>query len=154
MKALLILLILLAPSSWARASEADFAQLVDAGTTFVGVEFMGKVEGNALLGWANGWQILGIKVAMTQGVKLTPDEFCQSGLVGLTGAGYAAGLWNVAVLTGSSGWFVPPLFVVLVVWRWDYWVKDAEATCKDPWGSFGALESPKEPLPGFFADQK
>lgn len=154
MKTFLILLILLTPPSWALASEADFAQLFDAGTTLVGIEFMGKAEGNALLGWANGWQILGIKVAVTQGFKLAPEEFCQPGLIGLTSAGYAAGLWNLAVLTGSSGWFVPPLFVMLVVWRWDHWVEDAKTTCKDPWGSFGALETSQESLPGFFADQK
>lgn len=113
-------------------AHADWAQLSDSATTAVALSH-GFVEANPLFGSASWPVIAGVKIGVTQVVKLTPESICTPGLIGLTISGYGAALWNVGVMAGC-GIAALPIAVVVGFLFWDQWVEDAIKTCQDPWG--------------------
>ena len=66
------------------SAAADRAQFADGVTTLVGLGRDDISELNGLFRGLNGWEILAIKLTLTQAVKFTPPEFCRPGLMGLT----------------------------------------------------------------------
>ena len=141
----LVMAIWLSP---AFSAEADWAQIADGATTIVGLEQPNISEANGVFCFLIGWEILGVKLVVTQAVKFTPKEFCQPGLVALTVTGYAAGFWNIAIISGGAGWYGLPVAIGITVWRWRAWVDDAVSTCANPWGRFAPTPI-AAPAPGF-----
>lgn len=146
MKYLPLILVLCAGP--AICAEADVAQILDGATTIVGLEQPGISEANGVFHGLTGWEILGVKLVVTQAFKLAPTEFCQPGLISLTITGYGAALWNIAILSGGAGWYGLPIAIGITVWRWRAWVDDAIQTCADPWGRFAPIPV-AAPDPGF-----
>ncbi len=132
------------------SAEADWAQIADGATTIRALEQPDLIEANGVFRGLTGWQILAIKVTLTQAVKFSPKEFCQPGLIGLTVFGYTAAAWNIAVISGGAGWYGLPVAVAVVVWRWHAWVDDAISTCANPWGGFAPLPTSTAPTPASF----
>jgi hypothetical protein len=97
-------------------SHADWGQLSDSATTAVALN-SGFSEGNPLLSNASWLVIAGVKVALTQVVKLTPPEICEPGLTGLAGSGPAA----------------LPLAVGLAMWQGPVWFADSQIVCAQPY---------------------
>lgn len=126
MKALLLSALLLSG-----CATADYAQLADIGTTAMGIEGGFAVEGNPVWGGASWPVIAAVKIGVTQAVKLTPKEVCESGLFGLTVIGSGAALWNIGVIAGSGPAAIP-FAIGLWIWRWDDWQADAIVDCQKP----------------------
>lgn len=141
----LVMAILFSP---AFSAEADWAQIADGATTTLGLKQPGISEANDVFRGLTGWEILGVKLVITQAVKFAPDEFCRPALISLTVAGYGAALWNIAILSGGAGWYGLPVAIGITVWRWRAWVDDAIQTCANPWGRF-ALTPIAAPAPDF-----
>lgn len=108
-------------------SQADYAQSADVVTTAVGLS-NGLSEANFIWGDAN-WPVLAVvKLGVTQAVKLAPEPYCSSGLMGLTLAGYGAALWNIGVMLGSGPAAIP-VAVGIFSWQWENLMTDAVFTC-------------------------
>lgn len=134
------------------SAEADWAQIADGFTTASFLRKPGIIERNDVFRDMNGWEILVVKIVVTQAVKFTPDEFCRPALFSLTFFGYGAALWNIAVISGVSGWYGLPVVIVLMIWRWDPWWTDAQSTCANPWGGFAPPPTFTAPVPASFGD--
>jgi hypothetical protein len=114
-------------SGCSHISQADYAQSADVATTAIGLS-NGLSEANTIWGDAS-WPVMGVvKLGVTQLVKLTPQPYCTSGLMGLTLAGYGAALWNIGVMLGSGPAAIP-VAVGVLGWQWDYLMADATVTC-------------------------
>ena len=110
---------------------ADRGQLADGLTTTYALEH-GFVESNPLLSGLSGPEILAVKLALVQGIKLTPKPICEPGLVAASTVGYGLALWNIGVMLGSGPASLP-LTGALIYFSWSDWKLDAIATCNDPW---------------------
>lgn len=106
---------------------ADFGQLADSATTAVALE-AGFSEGNPVFNGA-GWPIIaGVKLGVTQVVKVLPEPYCSSSLFGLTITGFGAAIWNVGTMLGSGPAAIP--FIAGTIWNfWDEWKLDAQSDC-------------------------
>lgn len=134
-------------------SSADIAQIADGATTIYGMVRYGLVESNDFaFDGLNGWEILAVKLTVTQVAKLTPEWFCRPELMSLTVLGYGASAWNLAVILIGTGWYGLPVAIALIVWKWNEWQEDARATCENPWGWIS--EEPADHLPEYFGDDK
>ena len=111
-------------------AHADWGQLSDSATTAVALN-SGFAEGNPLLSGASWPVIAGVKVALTQAVKLTPPAICEPGLMGFAVFGYGAALWNLGVLAGS-GPAALPFAVGLAIWQGPVWLDDSRIVCASP----------------------
>ena len=110
----------------------DKAQLADGATTWYAFS-QGFSEANPFLNGLSGPEIIVVKLALTQAVKLTPDAFCVPATQSLTITGFGAALWNLAVVAGS-GWAAIPVIAILTWTYWTPWWQEAESVCENPWG--------------------
>lgn len=111
-------------------AHVDRAQALDGATTIIALE-QGFSEANPLFDGMSSPAIFAVKLAVTQVVKVTPTPICQTGLLGLTAAGYGAALWNIGVMIGS-GVAAIPLILGLTIWQWENLEKDAVKVCDNP----------------------
>lgn len=126
---------------------ADRAQLADGITTVVGFE-SGFSEANPIWGDVGWPAIIAAKIAVTQAFKFAPTEYCYSGLVSLTAAGYGAASLNISTMLAGTFWYGVPVIIAVGIWQWENWKKDAEKTCLDPWNYTDSFSQ----LPSYFKD--
>jgi hypothetical protein len=86
-------------------------------------------ESNPFLANLDGWQILGIKVVITQLVLETPKPFCESFTFWLGAQGYGAAMWNIGVIAGS-GPAALPFVAALWIWKWNQWWNESALVCE------------------------
>jgi len=130
-------------SGCAHISQADYAQTADVVTTAVGLS-NGLSEANSIWGDVN-WPVMAVvKLGATQAVKLAPEPYCTSGLMGLTIAGYGAAFWNVGVMLGS-GPLAIPVAVGVLGWQWENLAQDSMATCNSTGVGFNYFKNNSKP---------
>lgn len=123
----------------------DKAQYADDFTTVAGIEVWGLQEGNPIFGDLSWPGIIAVKFAVTQGMKFTPPEVCQPGLLGLTAVGFGAFFLNAATIITGAPWAGIPFILLMGIKDWEDWQADAIATCADPWASFPRLRANSTP---------
>lgn len=122
MRSLVISLLLLSG-----CATADFAQLADSATTAVALE-AGFSEGNPVFHGPSWPVIAGVKMGVTQVVKVLPEPWCNNALFGLTVTGFGAAVWNFGVMLGSGPAAIP--FGAAMIWHfWEPWSMDAVQDC-------------------------
>lgn len=107
---------------------ADVAQFADSGSTAAAFHY-GFVEANPVLSGLPLGGIVAAKFAMTQAIKLTPQEVCEPGLFFFTLSGSAGALWNVALIAGAGPASLP-VIAAIWAWQWDRWQEDAKTDCQ------------------------